>query len=246
MEVTELSVITSLDLAWRAGSWTPSGAGRKCRVYSATPAAEASSSGHAAAAPLSRSTSTDPTRPERLDAGVGEGDVGHEWFSLGQLQPGNRSRDGPFPSGGVDRRTRSRINQLAPQVRGEVFGENRLAIPGGAPVARLTYNLRFGELLDQIDEFLAANSFRGAYPGTVRCDRSPAGRMRTSAATGGRHRNARGVCGHGETGAMGGPMQHRIDGLSPHSRRRRSGRHGAPRVSMDRWPWRSARIAADR
>ena len=43
--------------------------------------------------------------------------------------------------------------------RGEVFGDNRAAIPGGAPVARLTYNPRFGEQLDQVDEFLAANSF---------------------------------------------------------------------------------------
>ncbi|MCY4470686.1 MAG: alpha/beta hydrolase [Thiotrichales bacterium] len=43
--------------------------------------------------------------------------------------------------------------------RGEVFGDNRAAIPGGAPVARLTFNPRFGEQLDQVDEFLAANSF---------------------------------------------------------------------------------------
>ena len=43
--------------------------------------------------------------------------------------------------------------------RGEVFGDNRAAIPEAAPVARLTYNPRLGELLDQIDEFLAANSF---------------------------------------------------------------------------------------
>ena len=43
--------------------------------------------------------------------------------------------------------------------RGEVFGENRAAIPDGAPLARLTYNPRFGELLDQVDEFLKANSF---------------------------------------------------------------------------------------
>ena len=38
--------------------------------------------------------------------------------------------------------------------RGEVFGDNRAAIPDGEPLARLTYNPRFGELLDQIDEFL--------------------------------------------------------------------------------------------
>ena len=38
--------------------------------------------------------------------------------------------------------------------RGEVFGDNRAAIPDGEPLARLTYNPRFAELLDQIDEFL--------------------------------------------------------------------------------------------
>ena len=38
--------------------------------------------------------------------------------------------------------------------RGEVFGDNRAAIPDGEPLARLTYNPQFGELLDQIDEFL--------------------------------------------------------------------------------------------
>ena len=43
--------------------------------------------------------------------------------------------------------------------RGEVFGDNRAAIPDGAPLARLTYNPRFGELLEQVDEFLAANAF---------------------------------------------------------------------------------------
>ena len=43
--------------------------------------------------------------------------------------------------------------------RGEVFGNNRAEIPDGAPVARLTYNPRFGELLELVDEFLAANSF---------------------------------------------------------------------------------------
>ena len=43
--------------------------------------------------------------------------------------------------------------------RGEVFGDNRAVIPDGEPLARLTYNPRFGELLDQVDEFLAANSF---------------------------------------------------------------------------------------
>ncbi len=48
--------------------------------------------------------------------------------------------------------------------RGEVFDDNRAAIPGGAPVARLTYNPRFGELLEQVDEFLVANSFRVAHP----------------------------------------------------------------------------------
>ena len=65
------------------------------------------------------------TRPQRLDAGLGEGDVGHGWFSCRQLQPGNRSRDGPLPHGDFDRRTRSRIKQLAPQVRASVFGERR-------------------------------------------------------------------------------------------------------------------------
>ena len=43
--------------------------------------------------------------------------------------------------------------------RGEVFGGNRVAIPGGVPAARLTYNPQFGELLEQVDEFLAANPF---------------------------------------------------------------------------------------
>ena len=43
--------------------------------------------------------------------------------------------------------------------RGEVFGDNRAAIPDGEPLARLTYNPRFGELLDQVDEFLTANSY---------------------------------------------------------------------------------------
>ena len=43
--------------------------------------------------------------------------------------------------------------------RGEVFGDNRAVVPDGAPVARLTYNPRFGELLEEIDEFLTANSF---------------------------------------------------------------------------------------
>ena len=43
--------------------------------------------------------------------------------------------------------------------RGEVFGDNRAAIPGRGPVARLTYNPRFGELLELVDEFLAANSY---------------------------------------------------------------------------------------
>ena len=67
------------------------------------------------------------TRPERLDAGVEEGDVGYGGFSCGQLQPGNRSRDGPFPHGDFDRRTCSRINQLAPQVRASVFGQGQWA-----------------------------------------------------------------------------------------------------------------------
>ena len=40
--------------------------------------------------------------------------------------------------------------------RGEVFGDSRAAIPDGEPLARLTYNLRFGELLNQVDEFLTA------------------------------------------------------------------------------------------
>ena len=43
--------------------------------------------------------------------------------------------------------------------RGEVFGGNPAAIPDGEPLARLTYNPRFDELLDRIDEFIAANSF---------------------------------------------------------------------------------------
>ena len=43
--------------------------------------------------------------------------------------------------------------------RGEVVGESRAAIPNAGPVARLTYNPRFGELLEQVDEFLMANSF---------------------------------------------------------------------------------------
>ena len=41
---------------------------------------------------------------------------------------------------------------------GEEFGDSRAAISGEAPVARLTYNPRFGELLAQIDEFLAADA----------------------------------------------------------------------------------------
>ena len=43
--------------------------------------------------------------------------------------------------------------------RGEVFGDNRAGIPDGTPVARLTYNPRFDELLEQVDEFLTVNSF---------------------------------------------------------------------------------------
>ena len=42
--------------------------------------------------------------------------------------------------------------------RGEVFGDGRAAIPDGEPLARLTYNPRFGELLEQIDEFLIENA----------------------------------------------------------------------------------------
>ena len=81
------------------------------------------------------------TRPQRLDARVGEGDVGHGRFFCGQLQPGNRSREGPFPHGGFDRRTRRRIKQLAPQVRSLVFGQGAIQrgdsgarrIPAGSP-----------------------------------------------------------------------------------------------------------------
>ena len=48
----------------------------------------------------------------------------------------------------------------APQPwRGEVFGNRRAAFPDEAPVARLTYNPRFGELFELVDGFLAANSF---------------------------------------------------------------------------------------
>ncbi|MDE0097193.1 MAG: alpha/beta fold hydrolase, partial [Gammaproteobacteria bacterium] len=43
--------------------------------------------------------------------------------------------------------------------RGEMFGDNRAGIPDGTPVARLTYNPNFDELLEQVDEFLTANSF---------------------------------------------------------------------------------------
>ncbi|MXY65767.1 MAG: alpha/beta fold hydrolase [Gammaproteobacteria bacterium] len=43
--------------------------------------------------------------------------------------------------------------------RGEMFGDNRAGIPDGTPVARLTYNPHFDELLEQVDEFLTANSF---------------------------------------------------------------------------------------
>ena len=43
--------------------------------------------------------------------------------------------------------------------RGEVFGRNPTATPVGEPVARLTYNPRFGELLDRVDAFIEANSF---------------------------------------------------------------------------------------
>ena len=43
--------------------------------------------------------------------------------------------------------------------RGEVFGDGRAAAPGGEPLARLTYNPRFAELLGSIDGFIAANGF---------------------------------------------------------------------------------------
>ena len=43
--------------------------------------------------------------------------------------------------------------------RGEMFGDGRAAAPGGEPLARLTYNPRFAELLDSIDGFIAANKF---------------------------------------------------------------------------------------
>ena len=43
--------------------------------------------------------------------------------------------------------------------RGEVFGDNPATVPDGEPLARLTYNPRFGELLDQIDAFITVNSF---------------------------------------------------------------------------------------
>ena len=43
--------------------------------------------------------------------------------------------------------------------RGAVVGDSRAAIASASPVARLTYNPRFGELLEQVDEFLTANSF---------------------------------------------------------------------------------------
>ncbi len=43
--------------------------------------------------------------------------------------------------------------------RGAVVGDSRAAIANASPVARLTYNPRFGELFEQVDEFLTANSF---------------------------------------------------------------------------------------
>ncbi len=43
--------------------------------------------------------------------------------------------------------------------RGEVFGSGQAVVPEGEPVARLTYNPRFAELLDRIDGFIAANLF---------------------------------------------------------------------------------------
>ena len=42
--------------------------------------------------------------------------------------------------------------------RAEVFGANSAGVPDAAPVARLTFNPRFGELLEQVDEFLTVNS----------------------------------------------------------------------------------------
>lgn len=43
--------------------------------------------------------------------------------------------------------------------RGEVIGDSRAAISDAGPVAQLTYNPLFGELLEQVDEFLTAQSF---------------------------------------------------------------------------------------
>ncbi len=43
--------------------------------------------------------------------------------------------------------------------RGETFDESLEIIVQGEPLARLTYNPRFGELLDRIDEFIAENAF---------------------------------------------------------------------------------------
>ena len=43
--------------------------------------------------------------------------------------------------------------------RGETFDESLETIVQGEPLARLTYNPRFDELLDQIDEFIVENAF---------------------------------------------------------------------------------------
>ena len=43
--------------------------------------------------------------------------------------------------------------------RGEVFGDGAATAPGGEALARLTYNPRFGEMLDLIDDFITDNSF---------------------------------------------------------------------------------------
>jgi len=58
--------------------------------------------------------------------------------------------------------------------RGKVFGGNRAAIPEGKPLARLTYNPRFREPLDRIDEFIARElvpSFAPPRPGETRSRR---------------------------------------------------------------------------
>ncbi len=43
--------------------------------------------------------------------------------------------------------------------RGETFGRGAAVIPDGEPLARLTHNPRFEELLERIDGFIAANGF---------------------------------------------------------------------------------------